>query len=220
MLSVAVCLAPIRSAQAAEADGAWVNVPNKWLLNRFVRPSSGPARNFRVAVVMPRGANPKVDAPKIAKSSGTPEVDLLAADFVRDSVIHGKPLREMLKTKELYFQLSISPPALDIAMRSEAGRRPVPAGEESSTPLGASVYLPNTDGDIGKRGEMIVIFPAQGGHAHAALVTVSSGNSAIDRYHVHTAALNWQTTKKSSNEQGLKTGFGLRRPQRWESVGN
>ena len=147
-------------------------------------------------------------------------MDLLAADFVRDSVIHGKPLREMLKTKELYFQLSISPPALDIAMRSEAGRRPVPAGEESSTPLGASVYLPNTDGDIGKRGEMIVIFPAQGGHAHAALVTVSSGNSAIDRYHVHTAALNWQTTKKSSNEQGLKTGFGLRRPQRWESVGN
>lgn len=144
---------------------------------------------------------------------------MLAADFVRDSITHTSALREMLKTKELYFQLSITPPALDVAMRSEAGRKPVPPGEETSTPLGASVYLPNSDGDAGKRGEMIVGFPAEGGHANMALVTVSSGNNAIDRYHVHTAALNWQTTKKSSSEQGMKTGFGLRRAQRWESVG-
>lgn len=222
-LRLAFIIATLFSAaslsQAAPASGDWVKVPDKWLLNRFVRPSTTPAMTFHVAVVVPPGANPKSGA-AIAKSSGDKDVDLLAADYVRDTAVHTKQLSELGKTKELYFQLIITPPALDINLRSEAGRRPVPPDQDPYTPQGKAIYLENREaGEQGKTGELAVVFPAGGGHALYAIADRSTGNSGVDRYYVHNAALNWQTAKKASSPQGYRMPFGVQRAMRWESLG-
>lgn len=144
---------------------------------------------------------------------------MVAADFVRDSVQRNRALREMLKTKELYFQLTMTPPALDVKMRSEKGRQPIPAGEELYTPTGTSIYFSESEFGPSGKGDLAVIFPPGGGYALAAMVTGSSGNTAVDRYYVHTAALNWQTNRKSGSKQMLRSTYGMRTPQRWESIG-
>ena len=69
-----------------------------------------------------------------------------------------------------------------------------------------------------RSGKLVVIFPPQGGYASEALVTLTTGNPAVDRYYLHTAALNWQTSRKSSQEQVLRTTFGASHPQRWQSI--
>lgn len=207
-------------AHAAEPGGGeWVRVPDKWLMHRFVRSSMAPAETYRIAIAVPPAPNPKSARPKVVRSSGMEEVDMLAADFVRDSVMRNGSLREMLKTKELYFQLTMTPPALDVKMRNEKGRRPVPPGEELYTPTGTSIYFSESDLGPSSRGDLAVIFPPGGGYPLAALVYGSSGNTGVDRYYAHTAALNWQTTRKSAQNQMLRTTFGVRTPQRWESVG-
>ncbi len=206
--------------EGAEENGEWVRVPNKWLLSRFVRASTTAAKEYRVALSIPAGSNLRRVAPTIVKSSGIGDVDLVAADYARDMASNNGSLRDLGKAKELYFQLSLTPPALDINMRTEAGRRPIPAGSESSTPMENMIPVNNRDGgDLGKNGKMVVVFPSGGGYAAWAMVPVSTGNPGVDRYYVHTAVLDWQTNHKSSNEQAMSSEIGVRRTMRWESVG-
>lgn len=210
----------VSHVDGAAAESSWVKVPASWLLSRFVRPSTTPAMTYRVEVVLPRGADPKSASPTIAKSSGEKDVDNLAADYVRDTVIHTKPLAELGKGKELYFQLIIAPPALDVNLRAEQARRPLRPGQEMSMPTGSSIGLQNREsGDMGGKGEVTVYFPPGGGYSSAALVTKSTGNPGIDRYFVHNAALNWQTSRKGSEQLVVRREFGLQRMTRWESVG-
>jgi hypothetical protein len=50
------------------------------------------------------------------------------------------------------------------------------------------------------------------------IVTLSTGNHAVDRYFLHNSALNWQTTSKSSKIQRVRTPIGAAAPQRWQSI--
>ena len=71
---VALIVIPALPAKAAE--GEWVRIPVKWLLHRFVRPSTAPAHTYRVALVVPPGSKEA----RVAKSSGIPDVDQVAAE--------------------------------------------------------------------------------------------------------------------------------------------
>lgn len=210
---VAITLVPALPAKAAE--GEWVRIPVKWLLHRFVRPSSAPAQTYRVALIVPPGSKEA----RVAKSSGIPDVDQVAADYAISSINGNAGLKGLAKSKELYFQFVVTPPMLDVKMRSVEGKRPVPPGQEVYTPTADSFFMDANQGETTSRtGKLAVIFPPQGGYASEAIVTLSTGNPAVDRYYLHTAALNWQTSRKSSNQQILRTPFGASSPQRWQSI--
>jgi hypothetical protein len=215
-----LCLALIgfgllRDIDAAAKEGEWVRIPSKWLLSRFVRPSTAPAHTYRVALAVPPGSKQA----RVAQSSGIPDVDELAGDYAMVSIQNNGPLKALAKTKELYFQFVITPPMLDVKMRSKEGQRPIPPGQELYMPTVDTFYVKaNQNETTARSGKLVVIFPPQGGYASEALVTLSTGNPAVDRYFLHTAALNWQTSHKSSQEQVLRRPFGARAPQRWESI--
>jgi hypothetical protein len=211
---VALISIPALPAAAAE-KGEWVRIPVSWLLHRFVRPSSAPAHTYRVALVVAPGSKEA----KVAKSSGIPDVDQVAGDYAISSIENNAGLKGLAKSKELYFQFVVTPPMLDIKMRSVEGKRPAPADKELYTPTAPSFFTSANQGETTARtGKLAVIFPPEGGYASEAIVTVSTGNPAVDRYYLHTAALNWQTTRKSTNQQILRTTFGAASPQRWQSV--
>jgi hypothetical protein len=108
---------------------------------------------------------------------------------------------------------------LDIKMRSAEGQRPAPAGKELYTPVVDTFYTSANQNEATSRsGKLVVIFPPQGGYASEAIVTLSTGNPAVDRYYLHSAALNWQTTRKSTKDQVLRTTFSAASPQRWQSI--
>jgi hypothetical protein len=203
------------SAPAAESKSEWVRIPTNWLLHRFVRPSSAPAHTYKIALSVAAGSH----QPRVAKSSGLPDVDELAAEYAMVSIENNAPLKALAKSKELYFQFVVTPPMLDIKMRSVEGQRPMPAGKEIYTPTSEMFFTSaNQNETTSRRGKLVVIFPPEGGHAAEALVTLSTGNPAVDRYYLHGAALNWQTSRKSSAFQVLRTTFGARAPTRWESI--
>jgi hypothetical protein len=211
---VALTLTLAWPAGAAE-KGEWVRIPSKWLLHRFVRPSSAPPHTYRIALVVPPGAKQA----RVAQSSGLSDVDELAGDFALGSIESNAALKALAKSKELYFQFVVTPPMLDIKMRSKEGQRPAPAGKELYTPTAQTFYTSANQNEATSRsGKLSVIFPLEGGYASEALVTLSTGNPAVDRYYLHSAALNWQTTRKSSKEQILRTTFGAAAPQRWQSI--
>jgi hypothetical protein len=211
---LAFALIPVLPAEAAE-KGEWVRIPVSWLLHRFVRPSSAPAHTYRVALVVPPGSKEA----KVAKSSGIPDVDQVAADYAISSIANNAGLKTLAKSKELYFQFVVTPPMLDIKMRSVEGKRPAPPEKELYTPTAETFYTSaNQNETTSRTGKLAVIFPPQGGYASEAIVTLSTGNPAVDRYYLHSAALNWQTTRKSSNQQILRTVFGAAAPQRWQSI--
>ncbi len=211
---VALTLTLAWPAGAAE-KGEWVRIPSKWLLHRFVRPSSAPPHTYRIALVVPPGAKQA----RVAQSSGLRDVDELAGDFALGSIESNAALKALAKSKELYFQFVVTPPMLDIKMRSKEGQRPAPAGKELYTPTAQTFYTSANQNEATSRsGKLSVIFPPEGGYASEALVTLSTGNPAVDRYYLHSAALNWQTTRKSSKEQILRTTFGAAAPQRWQSI--
>jgi hypothetical protein len=205
----------IPAPPAAAAEGEWVRIPVKWLLHRFVRPSTAPAHTYRVALVVPPGSKQA----KVAKSSGIPDVDQVAGDYAISSIENNAGLKALARSKELYFQFVVTPPMLDIKMRSVEGKRPAPPGKELYTPLAESFFTSaNQNETTSRMGKLAVIFPPQGGYASEAIVTLSTGSPAVDRYYLHTAALNWQTTRKSSNQQILRTPFGAAAPQRWQTI--
>ncbi|HWM24449.1 MAG TPA: hypothetical protein VNP98_06465 [Chthoniobacterales bacterium] len=201
--------------EAADKEGQWLRVSHQWLLHRFVRPSTAPARTYRVAVVVPPGSKNA----KPAQSSGSSDVDKIAGDYAMDMIRNTSTLRDLAKSKELYFQFVVSPPALDIKMRSKAGKLPPPPGKELYTPISDTFFhAPNQNETTSRMGEMTVIFPPSGGYASEAIVTTSTGNAAVDRYFLHISALNWQTTSTSSREQVYRRPFGAAAPQRWQSI--
>lgn len=205
----------VREIDAAAKEGEWVRIPSRWLLHRFVRPSSAPAHTYKVALAVPPGAKQA----RVAKSSGNSDVDELAGDFALVSIENNSALKALAKSKELYFQFVVTPPMLDIKMRSVEGLRPVPAGKELSTPTVETFFTSANQNEVTSRsGKLVVIFPPQGGYASEALVTLTTGNPAVDRYYLHSAALNWQTSRKSSQEQVLRTTFGASAPPRWRSI--
>ena len=204
-----------KEAVAAEKEGEWVRIPSQWLLSRFVRPSTAPAHTYKVALVVPPGAKQA----KVAQSSGRPDVDELAGDYAIESIRKNGPLKDLAKSKELYFQFVVTPPMLDVKMRSKEGQRPPPPGKELYDPLSDTFfYSANQNERASRKGEMVVIFPPEGGYAAESIVTVSTGNPAADRYFLHNSALNWQTTRKSSTSQFLRTPIGVRAPTRTESI--
>jgi hypothetical protein len=192
-----------------------VRIPTQWLLHRFVRPSSAPAHTYRVSLVVPPGSKNV----KVSQSSGVSDVDQLAADYALDSIANNGPLKALAKTKELVFQLVVTPPMLDTKMRSVEGQRPIPPDKELYMPMANTFYTSaNQNETTSRSGKLAVIFPPQGGYASEAMVTISTGNPAVDRYYLHTAALNWQTSHKSGKEQILRKDFGASAPQRWQSI--
>ena len=204
----------VREVDAAK-EGEWVRIPSNWLLHRFVRPSTAPAHTYKVALVVPPGAKQA----RVAKSSGNSDVDELASDFALVSIQNNSALKALAKSKELYFQFVVTPPMLDVKMRSVEGQRPVPAGKELSTPTAETFFTSANQNEVTSRsGKLVVIFPPQGGYASEAIVTLTTGNPAVDRYYLHSAALNWQTSRKSSQEQVLRTTFGASAPTRWQSI--
>ena len=211
-----VAVTSILALPAAAAEkGEWVRIPSKWLLHRFVRPSSASAHTYRIALAVPPGAKQA----KVVQSSGLSDVDELAGDFALVSIDNNAALKALAKSKELYFQFVVTPPMLDIKMRSVEGQRPAPAGKELYTPTVDTFYTSaNQNEATSRRGKLVVIFPPEGGYASEAIVTLSTGNPAVDRYYLHSAALNWQTTHKSAKEQILRTSFGAAAPQRWQSI--
>jgi hypothetical protein len=211
-----VAVTSILALPAAAAEkGEWVRIPSTWLLHRFVRPSTAPTHTYRIALVVPPGAKQA----KVAQSSGLSDVDELAGDFALVSIENNAALKALAKSKELYFQFVVTPPMLDIKMRNVEGQRPAPAGKELYTPTVETFYTSaNQNEATSRRGKLVVIFPPEGGYASEAIVTLSTGNPAVDRYYLHSAALNWQTTHKSSKEQILRTTFGAAAPQRWQSI--
>lgn len=202
----------VRDIDAAE--GGWLKVPNQWLLHRFVRPSTAPSRTYKVALAFPPGAK----APKVAQSSGNSDVDKIAGDYALDLVRNTGSLKDLGKAKELYFQLILTPPALDVKMRSVEGRRPIPPDKELYTPTAETVYVNANQNETSGTGEVVVVFPPSGGYASESMITVSTGNRAVDRYELHASALNWQTSRKSSQPQVLRLPFGRVHPQRWQSI--
>jgi len=79
----------VRDVDGAAKEGEWVRVPSKWLLHRFVRPSTAPARTYRVALAVPPGANKA----KVVQSSGNSDVDELAGDFALVSIQNSGTLK-------------------------------------------------------------------------------------------------------------------------------
>ncbi|MEY2490142.1 MAG: hypothetical protein QOC70_2084 [Verrucomicrobiota bacterium] len=205
----------VRNVDAAAKEGEWVRIPSKWLLHRFVRPSSAPAHTYRIALVVPPGANKA----RVAKPSGNSAVDELAADYALVAIQNNGALKALAKSKELYFQFVVTPPMLDVKMRSKEGLRPPPPGKELYTPLSKTFFFgPNQNETTSREGELVVIFPPGGGYAVESIVTLTTGNPAVDRYFLHNSALNWQTTHKSSANQVMRMPFGASNPQRWQSI--
>lgn len=203
------------AAQAAEKKGEWVRIPGKWLLHRFVRSSAAPSHTYKVALAFPA----KSDAARIAQSSGSNDIDRVAADFALESIRSNRALSDLSKSKELFFQLVMTPPALDIKMRSKEGQRPAPPDKELYMPLSSTFFFdPNQNERTSRNGQMVVVFPPLGGYASESIVTISTGNPAVDRYFLHHSVLNWQTTRKSDKEQILRMPFNAVAPQRWESI--
>src|SRR5207247_2138928 len=140
---------------------------SKWLLHRFVRPSNAPAHTYRVALAVPPGAKQA----RVAQSSGNSDVDELAGDFGLVSIQNNGALKALAKTKELYFQFVLTPPMLDVKMRSPEGQRPMPAGKELYTPTAETFFTSaNQNETTSRRGKLVVIFPPEGGHASEAIV--------------------------------------------------
>jgi hypothetical protein len=156
---------------------------------------------------------------QVAKSSGIPDVDQVAADYAISSIENNAGLKGLAKSKELFFQFVVTPPMLDVKMRSVEGKRPAPPDKELYAPIADQFYTTaNQNESTSRRGKLAVIFPPQGGYASEAIVTLSTGNPAVDRYYLHSAALNWQTTRKSANQQILRTTFGAAAMQRWQTI--
>lgn len=203
----------VRDVEAAE--GEWVRIPSRWLLHRFVRPSTSPAHTYKVALVVPPGTNQA----RVARSCGLSDVDDLAAEYAMVSIANNGALKDLAKSKELYFQFVVTPPMLDIKMRSVAGKKPAPPDKELYAPTAETFFTTaNQNETTSRSGKLTVIFPPQGGYASEAIVTLSTGNPAVDRYYLHSSALNWQTTRKSSAYQVLRTTFGASSPPRWRSI--
>jgi hypothetical protein len=204
------------TTNAPAKESEWVRIPSHWLLSRFVRASTAPEHSFKIALTLPPGTK----EPKVVQSCGFADVDTLAADFAMESVRGNKALKDLAKTKQLDFRFVVTPPMLDIKLRSEEGKKPMPAGKEA--------YFPETPGIIwgqggqsgptSRRGKLTVVFPPEGGHAVCALVVSSTGSPMFDRYFLHNSALNWQVATKSSENQILRRDFGERHLNRWESI--
>lgn len=210
-------LAPALPAQKKKAadNAAFVKVPDNWLMFRFVQSNVGPKTSYKVGLVLPPGAK----TPKITRTSGREAVDGIAFDYAKHIVSKSPQLAEASKTKELVFNLELVPPVMDASEKSEAGRQPVPKGEEYHTPVPKMVFSgPNqSDGAMITKASYLVIFPPAGGYAKEALVLSSSGNPGKDLFQLRNAVINWQTIKKSDRPFGFtfdmtsrRVGFGGR----------
>jgi hypothetical protein len=205
---------PVRDVEAAGKEGEWVRIPSSWLLHRFVRPSTAPAHTYRVALALPPGASKA----RVAQSCGQSDVDELAGNFAWESIQNNAALKALAKSKELYFQFVVTPPMLDVKMRSKEGQRPAPPGKELYAPISDTFFFSANQNEVSRQGELVVIFPPEGGYASESIITLSTGNHAVDRYYLHNSALNWQTTRKSPKSQILRTPIGAVAPQRWQSI--
>jgi len=184
-----------------------VRIPSTWLLHRFVRPSTAPAHTYRVILIVPPGAKQA----RVAQSSGLSDVDELAGDYALVSIENNAPLKALAKSKELYFHSwSLRQCSTSKCEVSRTASR-APRQRALHTKRGHLLHSANQNETTSRRGKLVVIFPAQGGYASEALVTLSTGNPAWIVYYLHTAALNWQTTRKSSRSKFFEPPLEQRR---------
>ncbi len=201
-------LAAPAAEKKAEADaGQWVRIPSDFTLQRVVQSASGPMRTYRVVIIVPRGGQ----GARVGKTCGRSAIDAVAFDYAGEMARKNAALREMNKTKELAFQLIVSPPALDASNRNEDGQKPIPAGKEFSTPMPEQLLYRRGMQDNGLEGEFLVTFGPQGGYPVEVMVAKSTGDPGTDLFYLRHFLCNWQTSKKTPRGIEYRIPIGVKR---------
>lgn len=186
---------------APAAEGGFLKIPDKWLIMHIVQSDVGPKLSYKVSFAQPPGGK----TPKVTRSSGSTAIDSIAFEYAKHVVSQNAQLKEQARTKELVFNFELIPPVLDSSEKSEAGREPIPAGQEYHTPTPA--YISGNDSMMGggmkSEGKYLVVFPANGGYAKMSMVLSGCGSPGKDLFYIRNAVLNWKTNRKE------KTAFGF-----------
>lgn len=191
----------------------YLKIPTEYLILRILQSTSGPVNSYRVVITIPPTANPKAAQARVTKSSGRSEIDAIAFDYARE-MVKTPALRALVGTKELVFPLVVEPPLLDSSLRTDEGRRPIPADKEVSFPnSGVIQYDQHAQMNLTRsyNGTMRIIFPAQGGYAKEVCILASSGDVSTDKFFLRYRLCNWQIRRTAKEPQVRDFDFGVAR---------
>lgn len=192
-LSVALLfllLAGVGSAATPKSGSdQWITPPDTFLQARLVRAASTPAKTYETILDLPPG---KSGDPTISRSCGDPDIDKVAADFVKSAVARGKDLRELGRHKELRFQMRLIP------MLFEQPKLTTPANAAGSiyTPKPAYPYAARMNGQSGAATVRVKFV-----HGRASLVVVvkSTGSQILDTNSALYVLTNWTATGSAAD---------------------
>jgi hypothetical protein len=190
MLIVATASAAPPPSRAGEH---WIIVPSKLVSTRAVRGVGVPARSYRCVVEVPRAANVKAVNPRMLTSSGEPALDALGWEYVREKISTTPALKVLLPTKDLVFQLQITPPTVE---NSEYRQFPEVAHPDTAedgywTPKPPYPYSARRFHEQGT-GAVKVTFSHATGRPLEVMMQQSTGSPLLDSSSIQWAALQWR----------------------------
>lgn len=175
-------LALILLTTAAPAADQVLNPPPAFLVSNYIRSTRAAAKVHQTVIDVPQGATAKT-RPTIARSSGDPAADVVAARYVQLALERSKTVQTKAATQAQRFQVRLQAGALDPKVLPKHLQRP----NETVDPK-AKVDLPRVPrlGFLASNAadpEPLLIrmrFPATGGMPDEAILVKSSGQVKVD----------------------------------------
>ncbi len=188
------------TAGKTNAEG-WVTVPAAYLSSRLVRAPQVPATVYRVVLDVPPARSAEAAKPKVIGSCGDGAVDGIAWDYVK-TVLAGTPaLREQNATRELRFQLKLTPTPLDVSRLKLPPEYTGISTTNYRTPPPPNYPEAARRARITGSGRIRVNFPAGGGTPLRVTLIESTGSQVLDVTMVQWSMLVWRSPKTAPERE-------------------
>ena len=185
-------------------EGKWIHVPGSVVSYRSVRGRGAPAKQYQCVVAVSPAAQPNLVKPRILRSSGEPGLDELAWEFVKDRITKTPALRSMLPTKELVFQLEMTPPSAETSGYRDFT---IEAGLEAATRT-TGYFTPRPPYPRHARrfwqeglGLIKITFSRETGKPLEAIMERSTGSRELDVSSIQWAVLHWRNLQPGTTPQ-------------------
>ena len=185
-------------------DGKWIHIPGSVVSYRAIRGVGSSAKVYQCVVAVAPAPKPEAAKPKMLRGSGEPGLDELAWEFVKERIAETPALRNLLPSKELVFQLEMTPPSAETSGYRDFTRE---AGWQGATQK--SGYFtprppyPRHAKQFWQEGHGLVkiTFSPNTGVPLEAIMDRSTGSRELDVSSIQWAVLHWRNLEPATTPQ-------------------